>query len=364
MLLIIGLLCLLVVLPTLCWSRNSVVVDTPLGRIEGVVDEKQQVRVFKGLKYAHIPGRFRLSTPVPDWKPETLKAFAAGPACYQDRSNAEPYFLDPGTPLSEDCLFLNIWTPTSPPPAGGYPVMVYIHGGAWVYGSGSNALFDGANLATATESSGGGVIVVTLQYRLGLLGFLQSPELALENPSGSYGGMNGIADQINALRFIQRVIPAFGGDPDAVTLFGESAGGTSICTLLVTPSAKGLFARPIIESGNCIMEAFGPLTRERGLALSAKAMNEVGAKSIAELRAMPVEKLVEAYVKPSVDGAVLTRHPRELFADKQFVLDPTKKPNVILGTNAYDCHGPVFFPFIEQSKYTELMPIFRFFIIR
>jgi para-nitrobenzyl esterase len=160
---------------------------------------------------------------------------------------------------SEDCLSLNIWTPRSGRPTGhpGLPVMVWIHGGAFEGGSASSNLTDGTKLMRH------GVVVVTFNYRVGLLGFLAHPDLARETPDGSNGNY-GFMDQLAALRWVQDNIAAFGGDPTNVTAFGHSAGGISIGWLITSAGARGLFHRAILESGNAFGNGMITFTRARG----------------------------------------------------------------------------------------------------
>ena len=150
-------------------------------------------------------------------------------------------------PIGEDCLYLNIWTPAKSADDR-LPVMVWIHGGGFDHGTGAASGYDGENLASK------GAVVVTINYRVGVFGFLALPELTAESPhhaSGNYG----LLDQIAALEWVQRNIAAFGGDPTRVTIFGESAGAESVSVLMASPLARGLFTRAIAESGG----AFGPL---------------------------------------------------------------------------------------------------------
>ncbi|HEX9082769.1 MAG TPA: carboxylesterase family protein, partial [Holophagaceae bacterium] len=189
--------------------------------------------VYKGIPYAAPPvGSLRWRPPAPPaaWtEPRRFDDF--GPSCPQH---------DPDGPADEDCLTLNVWTP--PRPAGEkLPVLVFIHGGAFVSGAGSQVLYDGSALA------GEGLVVVTFNYRLGVLGYLAHPLLSAESPDGVSGNY-GLRDQIAALDWVRRNIAAFGGDPGRVTVFGESAGAESVALLLVCPQAKGLFRGAILQS--------------------------------------------------------------------------------------------------------------------
>lgn len=199
---------------------------------------------YKGIPFAAPPvgaKRWRRPEPPPRRK-EPLRAFAFGAQCIQRGSGTG--IPEPGNrPVrSEDCLNLNIWRPAK---SGVFPVMVWIHGGSLTAGSGSETLYHGDRLAAEGE-----VVVVTINYRLSYYGFLALPHLAEEDPDGSAGNY-GLLDQVEALKWVQANIAGFGGDPNNVTIFGESAGGWSVCHLLASPLTRGLFHRAILESGGC-----------------------------------------------------------------------------------------------------------------
>lgn len=239
----------------------------------------------------------------------------------------------PATEASEDCLTLNVWTPA----AGDgkrRPVLVWIHGGGFVFGSGSQAPYDGARLAAL-----GDVVVVTLNYRLGALGFLALPELADEE--GGVCGNFGLLDQIAALRWVRDHAAVFGGDPDQVTIFGESAGGMSVGTLLGTPAARGLFRGAIAQSG----AAHNVSTPEQGERVAHALMKELGLSltDVESLRAVPVSAILSAQqqvigsllgsggglpFQPVVDGRVLPRQPLEAIADGE-----ASGVSLLIGTN-------------------------------
>jgi para-nitrobenzyl esterase len=217
---------------------TRVTLDT--GAITGAFsDEKKTVRVYRGIPYAMPPtGDRRWKPPAPPAAWEGVRTCTEfGPSCPQ------PGALMGRTPhtVSEDCLYLNMWT-AAHDTGGKRPVMVWIHGGGFTTGSGSQIYYDGTALARR------GVVVVTLNYRLGPFGFFAHPALSAESPhhvSGNYG----LLDQIEALRWVKQNIGAFGGDPGRVTIFGESAGSVSVCWLLVSPLSRGLFHRAIAQSG-------------------------------------------------------------------------------------------------------------------
>lgn len=226
-------------------DRAAPIVQTPNGAIEGVA-VNETVVAFKGIRYALPPvGALR-------WRPAqpataftgTVKATDFGPACIQKTKLTKEEIAAYGAlpaEISEDCLSLNIWAPLKHDAP--LPVMVWIHGGGFVAGASSLGYYDGTNFARD------GVILVSINYRLGLLGFFAHPALDAAGGADEAHGNYGLTDQLEALRWVQRNITSFGGDPSNVTVFGESAGGMSVLSLLAAPSSKGLFARAIIESG-------------------------------------------------------------------------------------------------------------------
>ena len=247
------------------------------------------VRVFKGIPYAAPPvgdRRWTPPEPVVPWN-GVRDGSAYGAECPQTQYPAGSIYIRPLRTQSEDCLFLNVWTTAK---AGDrQPVLVWIHGGALTRGSGYSDVRDGTPLARK------GIVLVSLNYRLGPLGYLAHPELTAESPhhaSGNYG----VLDQIAALQWVRRNIAAFGGDPRTVTIAGESAGSWSVNTLVASPLARGLFVRAIGESGGRFEP--GPhLTEDRHGVMSAehvglKFATDAGAASIKALRALPAEKLI------------------------------------------------------------------------
>jgi para-nitrobenzyl esterase len=211
------------------------VTDPPAGAVRGVAIES--VTAYRGIPYAQPPigaRRWRAPQPLPRWT-SVRDATAFGPVCMQAPPNGDTGVGD--EPRSEDCLTLNIWTPSL---AGRkHPVMVWLHGGGYTSGSGSAPLYDGTKLAAR------GVVVVTLNYRLGRFGFFTHPELLAQGDGVNFG----LLDQRAALRWVQANIAAFGGDPARVTLFGNSAGGESVLFHMTMPESRGLFARAIVQSG-------------------------------------------------------------------------------------------------------------------
>ncbi|HKJ93667.1 MAG TPA: carboxylesterase family protein, partial [Longimicrobiales bacterium] len=228
-----------VVLAVACSNAPPDLVRVDSGRLRGAVADS--VASFKGIPYAAPPAdslRWRPPQPVKPWS-GTRQATTYGFLCMQ-KINPNDNGVGPG-PAREDCLTLNVWTPVARH-GGPLPVMVWIHGGGYVNGSGTAALYDGTQLARQ------GVVVVTINYRLGRFGFFAHPALTKESPDGPLGNY-GLMDQIAALKWVRRNIHAFGGDSSEITIFGESAGGGSVLRLMISPMAKGLFRRAVVESG-------------------------------------------------------------------------------------------------------------------
>lgn len=220
-------------------SAGAAVVTTDHGRVSGVVAEG--VESFKGIPFAAPPvGDLRWRPPA-DPKPWTdvRAGDAYGPACPQHMPAAWGL---PDPKWSEDCLYLNVWRPESAKPGAKLPVMVWIYGGGFTIGNGASKIYDGTHLAQ------NGVVVVNMNYRLGRLGWFAHPALTAEAKGGATADF-GLMDQIAALKWVKANIAAFGGDPANVTIFGESAGAMSVNLLMVSPAARGLFAKAITESG-------------------------------------------------------------------------------------------------------------------
>lgn len=219
--------------------QNNPQVQIAQGRVEG--RQADDIVAFKGIPFAQPPVgpmRWRPPGPAPVWD-DVFEADRVGAICIQAPANGDPG-VGP-TPMSEDCLTLNIWRPAGA--TGRLPVMVWIHGGGYNNGSGTADLYDGSNLARR------GVVMVTINYRLGRLGFFDHPGLAAERAPGEPAGNYGVMDQIAALQWVRDNIGAFGGDPGQVTIFGESAGGAAVMQLMVAPAARGLFQRAVVQSG-------------------------------------------------------------------------------------------------------------------
>ncbi len=273
-------------------------VQTEYGLISGVYNENSGITSFKGIPFAAPPvGDLRWKEPQPPAPWEGIletKEFCA--SCMQHLA----YSRNPWTKefmvqdsISEDCLFLNIWTPAETQEEK-LPVMVYIHGGGLSEGSGSVAVYDGEELSRK------GIIVITINYRLGALGFLAHPELTAEsshNASGNYGFL----DQVAALKWVQNNIAAFGGDPSRVTISGQSAGAASVNALILSPLASGLFSGAITQSGTTFSSGLmGARMLSDAEEMGVEFANSKGATSISELRAMSAEDILA--VDPNQPG--------------------------------------------------------------
>lgn len=248
--------------------RRNAIVEVAGGLLQG---REGPVRSFLGIPYAAPPIgelRWRPPVPAPSWA-GVRDATAFGPDSFQEH---DIQLRGPG--LSEDCLYLNVWTPASTPAAGA-PVMVWIHGNGYTRGSGSHRTYDGSALAAR------GVVVVTVNYRLGLAGFLAHPQLSAESDRGSSGNY-GLLDQISALRWVQENIGALGGDRSRVTVFGQSAGATCTHLLMASELTAGLFSQAILHSP-------GSMRPMADLATAEMAGERLG--TIAHLRDLPISAL-------------------------------------------------------------------------
>jgi len=288
------------------------VVQTPQGAVEGQADG--MVLAFKGIPYALPPigdARWKAPKPAADWQ-GVHKANEFGPSCIQPFPLPRSIYTDVPARMSEDCLHLNVWAPSD---AKAAPVIVWIHGGAFTTDATSEGVYDGSRLARQ------GAVVVSMDYRLGVLGYLAHPELSAESPRGVSGNY-GLLDQIEALRWVKRNIAAFGGDPANVTIAGESAGGLSVLYLMTSPDARGLFAKAIAESAYMISTpalkdpVYGqPSAEASGALLGAK----LGIQHIAALRQVDARTLTNYSAGlgftpgGTVDGQVLPRQLVDAF---------------------------------------------------
>jgi para-nitrobenzyl esterase len=300
--------------PAVLWASGPRI-TTETGVIEG--KREGSVNAFLGIPYAAPPiGVLRWKPPMPAAKWDGVRqAKEFGARCMQPRVFDDMVFRDRA--MSEDCLTLNVWAPANA--KAKLPVMVWIHGGGFVAGGSSEPRQDGHNLAQH------GVVVVSMNYRLGVFGFFTHAELAAESDKKAAGNY-GLLDQLAALEWVQRNIATFGGDPGNVTIFGESAGSFSVSALMASPLARGLFHKAIGESGAAFFSRdlpFNPLPQreQEDMELMAAA---VGAKPLVELRALPAEKLLqvplnkegesEFHFSPDIDGYFLPEPVSAIFA--------------------------------------------------
>lgn len=286
------------------------------GLVSGTMGQRGDIQIFRGIPFAAPPVgelRWRAPQPVKPWS-GVRRCNAFGPSPMQ--GSPAPFsmwsaeFLIPKEPISEDCLYLNVWTGGSTVgknPASRRPVLVWIYGGGFNSGGSGVPIYDGE--ATARK----GVVFVSLNYRVGPFGFLAHPELTREsgrNASGNYGLM----DQIAALQWVKQNIAAFGGDPANVTIAGQSAGSMAVNCLVASPLAKGLFNKAIAESGANFARPNTPLAQAEANGL--KTMQALGAASLAELRAKPAAEIQQKARTggPVIDGYVLPEPVARIFA--------------------------------------------------
>src|ERR1017187_4972268 len=325
---------------------GDLVVRTESGSLRGTSVESAVA--FMGIPYARPPvGELRWEAPQPAMPWTGMRdATRPGPACTQVPAGlgvflgpmARAYgssYTEPPVQSSEDCLFLNVWTPEWPPKHG-LPVMVWLHGGNNEVGSGSQSIFNGVSFTAR------GVVLVTVNYRLGVFGFFSHPELSAKSPHHSSGNY-GLLDQIAALRWVHGNSAHFGGDPQNVTLFGESAGAIDSAMLMTSPLAEGLFRRVISESGPTFDS---PQTLSQaeamGKAVGELAPGEAHRTPLERLRALPaaeVEKLVEPFKVHfaesfTLDGWVLSQSPRNAFLNGSI-----QKVDLLIGHNGREYSG-------------------------
>jgi para-nitrobenzyl esterase len=301
---------------------DTVTVKTPAGVLRGA--EQEGMRSFLGVPYAKPPlGELRWQPPqaLPAWS-GTRDALQFGAECMQGRrAPAAP-------PMSEDCLFLNVWV-ASKRAARHLPVLVWVHGGAFKVGSAGQAVYEGASLARR------GMIVVTLNYRLGKFGFLAHPALTQENPDGLLGNY-GLMDVLAALKWVQANIKAFGGDPRKVTLAGQSAGGTAVYDLMSSPLSKGLFSKAIIESG-VFSTPSTPFAKAQADGAAAARTWDANATDAAALRKLSAAQIqgdgsaLGGNFGPMIDGKLLPQDIATAFDAGQMAPVP-----LLIGSNSYE----------------------------
>jgi para-nitrobenzyl esterase len=283
---------------------------TTNGTVQGLT-EASGIHAYKGIPFAQPPvGALRWKEPQPakNWQ-GVRKAEKFGPRAMQNAVFGDMGFRSDG--MSEDCLYLNVWTPAKAPKEK-LPVLVYFYGGGFIAGDGSEGRYDGESMAKK------GMVTLTVNYRLGVFGFMASSELSRESAhhaSGNYGYL----DQAAALRWVKQNIAAFGGDPERVTIAGESAGSLSVSALMASPLSKNLFAAAIGESGS-VLGTLPPVPLSEAEQAGLKFAEHVGAKSLTALREIPAEKLLGFTDKPgvprfssTVDGYFFVKQPLETY---------------------------------------------------
>jgi para-nitrobenzyl esterase len=303
-------------------------VKTANGVVEGTGPQSFGVRMFKGIPFAQPPVgelRWKAPQPVKNWT-GVRQAIQFGPRCMQQPLFGDMNFRSNG--MSEDCLYLNVWTPAKSATER-LPVLVYLYGGGFRAGDGSEPRYDGESMARR------GIVALTVNYRLGEFGFFAHPELTKESPHHASGNQ-AFLDQAAALEWVKQNIAAFGGDPAKVTIAGESAGSIAVSAQMASPVAKALFARAIGESGALIAPTTAPVPLAEAEQIGAKFATFVGAPSLAALRAMSTQEIFDAAAKPgagrfppAIDGYFLPRAPVEIFAAGQQARVP-----LLVGSNS------------------------------
>ncbi len=330
--------------------QTGLEIDINGGRLRG--QASGDLRIFKGIPFAEPPiGRRRFAAPVPvePWT-GTFEADEFGPSCPQQNLGPEFLLGDFAGPTSEDCLSLNVWTHDDDRLR---PVMVFIYGGGFIAGGSAWPIYEASRLARRADA-----VVVTINYRLGLLGFLATEALAAENGDDSAGNY-GIMDQIEALRWVQRNIRAFGGDAANVTIFGESAGAISVCALLGAPSADKLFHKAIMESGMCTLgteRGVGILGSGSSMSGGALAVEQLGCHEAFDeldcLRSLPADELVASSslmsiftgdvdaitaTAPHVDGVLIPEQPLARLArgeaDRPFIAGSNENEGILFAAS-------------------------------
>lgn len=310
-------------------AQAAPIVKVEGGQLSGV-DASAAVQAYKGIPYARPPVgdlRWREPRPASSWQ-GVRAADQFGARCMQKTMWNDMFFRSPNA--SEDCLYLNVWTPANAGQAARakLPVLVYVYGGGFIAGDSSEPRYDGAAMAAK------GIVVVTMNYRLGVFGFLAHPQLTGESAhkaSGNYGLM----DQAAALAWVKRNIAAFGGDPKHITIGGESAGSMSVSALMVSPLSRGSIVGAIGESGSALTTKFTPRAQAEAAGMSFAEALQV--PTVAQLRAIPADKLLEvqdykgARFGPVIDGYFLPEAPADTYAAAKAARVP-----LLVGSNSQE----------------------------
>lgn len=321
-------------------------ITTQEGGVSGYLEYKDEIGVcvYKGIPYAKPPlGDLRWQAPQPAESRDTLlQALTYGDDCMQSRRFRDSQIKSGTDKISENCLYLNIWRPAKP---GKYPVMVWLHGGALLIGSGAWPIYEGTSFASRQD-----VIIVTINYRLGAFGYLSHPDLVNNNDSmkGGSAGNYGLLDQLEALQWVKENISSFSGDPNNITLFGESAGGWSVFTLLTVPKSRGLFHKAISQSGGSDATINSKNAYEIGTQFAENVKCSQGDNATC-LRKIPAEKILEtasnmslkSYITgkfdthfsflPREDGTLIPKEPFRSIQSDAYLKIP-----VIVGYNSKD----------------------------
>jgi para-nitrobenzyl esterase len=298
------------------------------GIIEGEFDIKTNIQSFKGIPFAQPPVgdlRWKAPQPVTNWNGvKQTKKF--GPRGIQSNVFGDMGFRSDG--MSEDCLYLNVWSPAKSADEK-LPVLVYFYGGGFAAGDGSESRYDGENMAKK------GIVTLTVNYRLGIWGFFSHPELTKESPNHASGNY-GLLDQNAALKWVQANISKFGGDPKRVTIAGESAGSIAVSAQMASPLSKGLIAGAIGESGGSIFPTLAPVPLAQAEKTGLEFAQKIGAPSLKDLRSMSTLELYQKSIgtslgvfKTTIDGYFLTKTLPETFEAKQQAMVP-----LLLGWNS------------------------------
>lgn len=317
---------------------------TENGLIEGLYDTKTGLQMYFGIPFAKPPvGELRWKAPVPaeNWK-GVLETKAFGPRAVQAPVFGDMSFRSNG--MSEDCLYLNVWTPARRNTTS-LPVLVYFYGGGFVAGDGSEPRYDGASMAKK------GIVVVTVNYRLNIFGFFSHPELTRESPykgSGNYG----LLDQNAGLKWVQKNIAAFGGDPEKVTIAGESAGSISVSAHMASPLSKDLIAGAIGESGAAINPTLSPIPLAEAEKTGLEFATNAGFPGLAQLRALSTREIYEIYTESKrfgfptvIDGYFYPKSVNDIFKAGEQAQVP-----LLLGWNSAEIPGTAFMQALPYTK--------------
>lgn len=345
-------------------QKRTQVITVTGGDLRGIINNKGTVEIFAGIPFAAPPvGNLRWKEPqdLAPWA-GILEADHFAPMAMQTQDGPLMNFLfnlythskksrTYGAPMSEDCLYLNVWKPALPAssaPEKGWPVLVYIHGGSLMTGQSWYEKYDGENLAEQ------GIIVVTVAYRTGVFGYFADSELVAESEHGTTGNY-GLLDQIKALEWVHNNIAAFGGDASNVTIAGESAGSSSVNALCASPLTKGFFRRAIGESSSVIQQTPPHTfrTMEAALKMGADIKKEFNCNSIEELRALPASKLIKTKYKNNsmtVDGYALPQTPYEIYQQGL-----NHEEALLNGFNKEEAFGFTFFTKVNKNNIAALL---------